>query len=306
MEYIISTKCISKQFGGVSAVRNLNMNVKKGEIYGFLGPNGAGKTTTLKMILNLLKADEGKILLFSKEHVDYCEVFKRIGSMIDTPAFYERLTGKKNLEIHCEYMGFYDKKAIEDVLKTVGLSINESKKVKHYSLGMKQRLAIARAIVTRPELLILDEPINGLDPIGIKDMRNLFESLSREYGMTIIISSHIIGEIEQIADTIGVIDKGCLIKEVAIEKTKGEYSEYIQLVVDDTLKASYILDDKLKLSNFKIVDEHTIRVYDLRHKTTLISRTMILNHIEIEEISMKSLTLEDYFLSLINGGVSRV
>ena len=194
------------------------MHVKKGEIYGFLGPNGAGKTTIMKMLTNLIKPTSGDIEIFGDKLTDTSyEVLKRMGTIIEYPIFYEKLTAKENLLLHCEYMGYYNKEAIDQALQLVYLTNIEDKPVKDFSLGMKQRLGIARAIMTKPELLILDEPINGLDPIGIKEMRDLFKMLCKEYGITILISSHILAEIEQIADTIGIINNGRLVEEISME-----------------------------------------------------------------------------------------
>ena len=175
--------------------------------------------------------------------------------------------------------------------------------MKDFSLGMKQRLGIARAIITKPELLILDEPINGLDPIGIKEIRELFKMLCKEYGITIIISSHILGEIEQIADTIGVINNGRLIKEISMDKINRNQTDYIEVIVDDGKKAAFILENKLALSNFKLIDDHCIRIYESTVPQKMISKALIEHDIEIEAISRKTSSLEDYFLKLINGGV---
>jgi len=174
MKYILKTTNLTKTFKDKNVVSNVNMNIKKGEIYGFLGPNGAGKTTIMKLITNLVKPTEGEIEIFGEKltNTSY-EVLKRMGTIIEYPVFYDKVTGRDNLELHCEYMGYHNKEAIDKALDLVDLKDIENKAVKDYSLGMKQRLGIARAILTKPELLILDEPINGLDPIGIKDMRNL-------------------------------------------------------------------------------------------------------------------------------------
>ena len=202
MSYILRTYNLTKAFDTKEVVSNVNMSIKKGEIYVFLGPNGAGKTTVMKIITNLIKPTAGDIEIFGEKltNTSY-EILKRIGTIIEYPVFYEKLTGRENLELHCEYMGFHNKKVIDETLKLVNLGRIEGKKVKNFSLGMKQRLGIARAIITKPELLILDEPFNGLDPIGIKEQRELFKMLCEEYGITILISSHILSEIEQIADT---------------------------------------------------------------------------------------------------------
>jgi len=196
MNYLLRTTNLVKKFNDKEVVSNVNMNIKKGEIYGFLGPNGAGKTTIMKMIVNLIKPSSGEIEIFGERltNGDY-DTLKRIGSIIEYPVFYEKLTGRENLELHCEYMGYYDKSAIDRVLDLLNLKGIDNKAVSDFSLGMKQRLGIARAIITKAEFLILDEPINGLDPIGIVEIRNLLKMLSSEYGITILISSHILAEI---------------------------------------------------------------------------------------------------------------
>ena len=191
------------------------------------------------------------------------ETLKRIGSIIEYPAFYDKLTAKENLELHCEYMGYHNKEDIEKVLKMVKLTSNNTKVVKEFSLGMKQRLGLARAIVTKPELLILDEPINGLDPEGIREIRELLKLLCKEYRITILISSHILSEIEQIADTIGVLSEGRLIKEIAMNEVRKFNTEYIEIEVEinDCKKATYILDNTLEIKNFKLIDGNKIRIY---------------------------------------------
>ncbi|MEK3976304.1 ABC transporter ATP-binding protein [Psychrobacillus sp. FSL K6-1267] len=306
MSYILKTNHLTKVFEGREVVSSVNMHVQKGEIYGFLGPNGAGKTTVMKMITNLIKPTNGEIEIFGEKLTDRSyEVLKRIGSIIEYPIFYEKLTARETLDLHCEYMGFYDKKEIEKVLEMVNLHTG-GKRVKEFSLGMKQRLGIARAIITKPELLILDEPINGLDPIGIKEMRELFGMLCKEYGITILVSSHILGEIEQLADTIGVINNGKLIKEISMNQLAQSQSDYIELVVQDGKKAAFLLSDKLQLVNFKMVDDHCIRIYESSVSQQMISKVLYEHDIEIEAISKKTSSLEDYFMKLINGGVVSV
>ncbi|WP_251555454.1 ABC transporter ATP-binding protein [Neobacillus muris] len=303
MCYVIKTNQLTKTYKGKEVVANVNMKVKKGEIYGFLGPNGAGKTTIMKMLTNLVKPTSGEIELFGEKltNTSY-ELFKRMGSIIEYPVFYDRLTARENLELHCEYMGYYDKRAIDSALDLVKLKNIDNKSVKEFSLGMKQRLAIARAIITKPELLILDEPINGLDPVGIKELRDLFHMLSHEYGITMLVSSHILGEMEQIADTIGVINDGKLIKEVSMDEIHEQNTEYIELAVTDVKKAFYVLDEILHLENFKVVDSSRFRIYDTALSQSEISKTLILNGVMIEEMNKKNHSLEDYFLTLLNGG----
>lgn len=303
MSYVLKTNNLIKAYSGKEVVSNVSMNINKGEIYGFLGPNGAGKTTVMKMMTNITKPTSGEIEIFGEKltNTSY-EILKRMGTIIENPIFYEKLSGRENLELHCEYMGYYNKKAIDEALDLVNLKNIENKLVKDFSLGMKQRLGIARAIATKPELLILDEPINGLDPIGIKEIRDLFKMLSKEYGITILISSHILSEVEQIADTIGVINKGRLIEEVSMDNIRERTTDYIELTTDDCKKASYILANNLNIANFKVIDNSLIRIYDSRISQKEVSKALILNDISIESINRKSSSLEDYFLKLLNGG----
>lgn len=307
MGYILRTTNLSKKFNNKEVIENVNMNVKKGEIYGFLGPNGAGKTTIMKMVVNLVKPSVGEIEVFGEKLTDKSyEALKRMGSIIEYPVFYDKLTGRENLELHCEYMGYYDKSAIDKALDLINLKGIDSKPVKEFSLGMKQRLGIARAIITKPELLILDEPINGLDPIGIKEMRDILKMLNKEYNITILISSHILGEIEQVADTIGIINNGRLVREVSMDSIREGNLEYIEVATKDCTKAAFSLENDLQISNFKIIDNTFIRIYDLKLSQKDISKALILKDIEIEAISRKNNSLEDYFLNLLNGGKANV
>ncbi|PFW97203.1 bacitracin ABC transporter ATP-binding protein [Bacillus pseudomycoides] len=301
MSYILKTNQLTKSFEGREVVSGVNMHVKKGEIYGFLGPNGAGKTTIMKMITNLIKPTSGEIEIFGEKLTDKSfDVLKRMGTIIEYPIFYDKLTAKENLYLHCEYMGYYDKKSIDHALELVKLHNIENKKVKDFSLGMKQRLGIARAITTKPELLVLDEPINGLDPIGIKELRELFKMLCKEYGITLLVSSHILAEMEQMSDTIGIIQNGKLIKEVSMKSINGEQTEYIEVQVQDVKKAAYILVHNLGLKNYKIMGEQTIRIYEMKATQQEISKAFIMNDIGIESINKKHSSLEEYFLSTMN------
>lgn len=299
MSYILQTNQLTKTIGGKDLVSNVDIHVKKGEIYGFLGPNGAGKTTVMKMITNLWKPTNGTIELFgSTLHENSYEVLKRMGSVIEFPTFYDHMSGKQNLQMHMEYMGYYNAESIQNTLEMLGLTGAADKPVKSYSMGMKQRLGIARAILSKPELLVLDEPTNGLDPAGMKQIRDLFRMLSTEYGISIMISSHLLAEIESIADTIGVINYGKLMKEVSMKKITEMNTAFIELVVEDTRKASYVLAEKLSLNNFKIVDNSKIRIYEMKTSTQEISRAMLVNGVDIASINKKAETLEDYFLKM--------
>lgn len=299
MSYILQTSHLSKTIDGKQLVTDVNIHVKKGEVYGFLGPNGAGKTTVMKMLTNLWKPTSGTVALFGKvlEKTSY-EVLKRMGSIIEFPTFYDHMSGKDNLQLHCEYMGYYNKGSVEEALQMLGLSDAADKPAGSYSLGMKQRLGIARAILCKPELVILDEPTNGLDPAGMKQIRDLFRMLCTEYGMTLMISSHLLPEIESIADTVGVIHHGKMMKEISMKEIAETNTAYIELAVEDTKKAAYVLAEKMQLSNFKIVNGSGIRIYEQGVTTQKISRELMANDVEIASISQHTETLEDYFLKI--------
>ncbi|RKI42085.1 ABC transporter ATP-binding protein [bacterium D16-51] len=299
MSYILQTSHLSKTIDGKQLVTDVNIHVKKGEVYGFLGPNGAGKTTVMKMLTNLWKPTSGTVALFGKalEKTSY-EVLKRMGSIIEFPTFYDHMSGKDNLQLHCEYMGYYNKGSVEEALQLLGLSDAADKPAGSYSLGMKQRLGIARAILCKPELVILDEPTNGLDPAGMKQIRDLFRMLCIEYGMTLMISSHLLPEIESIADTVGVIHHGKMMKEISMKEIAETNTAYIELAVEDTKKAAYVLAEKMQLSNFKIVNDSGIRIYEQGVTTQKISRELMANDVEIASISQHTETLEDYFLKI--------
>lgn len=307
MSNIIQTNQLTKIIDGKELVKDVDIHVKKGEIYGFLGPNGAGKTTVMKMITNLWKPTYGSVELFGEKLTPASyEVLKRMGSIIEFPCFYEHMSGWENLRLHCEYMGYHTPGSIENALEMLGLLEAAKKPVKSYSLGMKQRLGIARAILCRPELLVLDEPTNGLDPAGMKQLRDLFRMLCTEYGITIMISTHILSEIESIADTVGVISKGKMMQEISMQEIAERNTAYIELVVEDTKRPAYVLADKLELTNFKVMDGRTIRIYDVRISASEIAKKLALNEVELISIGRKSESLEEYFLKMTGEGERHV
>lgn len=298
MDYIMETAELRKSYKGNVVADNVNIHIPKGAIYGFVGPNGAGKSTVMKMILNLIRPEAGEVHLFGEKVTDSsCEIFKRVGSIIENPYFYEKMTARQNLELHCEYMGFPNKERIDEVLQMTDLQNTEGKQIRHYSLGMKQRLAIARAILARPEFLILDEPINALDPEGIREMRTLFRRLNQEDGTTIFISSHILSEVDLIADTIGIIRRGKLLAELPIEEIHRHQTEYLSLQVDDVNRAAALLE-KMGLTGFSVLDKEFIRIYDSDISGKALSKALIENGIGLESIGRKHDTLEDYFFQL--------
>ena len=302
MDYIMETVGLRKSYKGNVVVNDVNIHVPKGAIYGFVGPNGAGKSTVMKMILNLIQPEAGEVQLFGEKVTDQSyEVFKRVGSIIENPYFYEKMTARQNLELHCDYMGFPNKERIDEVLQMVDLQNVEGKQIRHYSLGMKQRLAIARAILAKPEFLILDEPINALDPEGIREMRNLFQRLNQEDGTTIFISSHILSEVDLIADTIGIIQHGNLLAELPIEEIHKHQTEYISLQVDDVAHAATLLE-QMGITNFSILDKEFIRIYDSNISGKVLSKALIESGVGLESLGRKQDTLEDYFFQFTEEG----
>ncbi len=299
MPYIIQTNQLTKTIAGKEIVSDVSLHVKKGEIYGFLGPNGAGKTSVMKMLTNLWKPTAGSVELFGETLTPKSyEVLKRMGSILEIPVFYEHLSGRENLRLHCEYMGFYQHGSIEEAMEMLGLADAAGKLVRNYSLGMKERLGIARAILTKPELLILDEPTNGLDPAGMKQVRSLLKTLCLEYGITIMVSSHILSEIESIADTIGVIAHGRMKQETGMKEIEQMSLAYLELTVPDARKAAYVLSDKMGISNFRILENGEIRIYDTAVSTQELSKTLILNNVAVTSIGKKAGNLEEYFLKM--------
>ncbi|MFS0673461.1 ABC transporter ATP-binding protein [Ornithinibacillus sp. 179-J 7C1 HS] len=303
MDYVVQTIGLTKKVKNKEIISDINLHIKRGEIYGFLGQNGAGKTTIMKMLTGLTRPTNGEIVLFGQSFSEKSKnVLKRVGSIIEYPIFFEHLTARENLTLHCEYLGFYDERGIQQALDMVHLKGIEDDIVKDFSLGMKQRLGLARAIITKPELIILDEPTNGLDPIGIKDIRDLILMLNKEYGITFLLSSHILGEMEQVVDRIGVIHGGKLLNEVTLEEIRKQQTDYIELVTTNVDRAVYLLEHELEISNMKMIQGNRIRIYDLTYSQSEISKMLILHDVEIEAIQKHVSSLEDYFYKQINGG----
>ncbi len=300
MDYILQTRKLNKIINGKKIISDLDIHINKGEIYGFLGANGAGKTTVMKMLLNLNKPTSGTIELFGKELTSTSyESLKKIGSIIEFPVFYEELNGESNLKLHCKYMGYDNMSEIGRVLELLQLTEAAKKPVKQYSLGMRQRLGIARAILAKPDLLILDEPTNGLDPIGMKYLRELFCMLRDEWGITIMISTHILSEIENIVDTIGIISHGKLLKEISSNELKKSNKPYIEVCVQGIKKARFVLENMLNLSHVEVIDENRIKIYDSKVTVQEIAKAFVLQEVEILSITKETKSLEDYFMHII-------
>lgn len=300
--FVIETKQLIKVYGEQDVVKAVNIHVKNGSIYGLLGRNGAGKTTIMKMILGLTPITSGKIVVFGQDIKGReKQVFPRIGAIIETPGFYPNLTGTENLEIFAKLRGTVGPNAVKNALEVVGLPYKDKKLFSKYSLGMKQRLGIANAILHDPELLILDEPTNGLDPIGIAEVRNFIKELSVERGKTILISSHILSEIALLADDIGIIDHGLLLEENSMKELKKKNRKYILLQVSDVSKAALILEHQFRLVDYSVHDDQTLRIYDTCLDMAEINKALIVQDIAVISSQVCNDTLEDYFKKITGG-----
>ena len=303
MNTVIKTTNLSKIYGEQKSVDQLSITVNQGEIYGFLGRNGAGKTTTIRMLLGLIRPTYGQIEIFGENlFKNQKRILRRIGSIVEVPGFYENLTAKENLLINAKIIGVHKKNAIDEALEIVGLQNENKKLVGKYSLGMKQRLGIARALLHYPELLILDEPTNGLDPIGIKEMRRLIKSLAAERNITILISSHILSEIEHLADHMGLIHEGKLLEEIGIDHLRKRNRKYLEFQVSNDNKATMLLEEHFNIFDYEVYDEGMVRVYSHLGEQGTINRMFVQNDINVLKIKMSEDRLEDYFERLVGGG----
>lgn len=301
-KYVIETKNLTKQYGTQKSVADLNIHVKQGRIYGLLGRNGAGKTTTMKMLLGLTQPTSGEVTIWGKPlRTNEKKLLPRIGSLIESPGFYPNLTATENLRIFATLRGVPNRNAIKNALDLVGLSYKDKKLFSQYSLGMKQRLAIALAIMHDPELLILDEPINGLDPIGIAEVRSFIRGLCSERGKTILISSHILSEIALLADDIGIIDHGALLEEESLAELEAKSSRHIRFTVSSTTQAARILERNFHETQFIIQDDYKMRLHNLDISVGEIVTVFVENGLTVSEAYVCEESLEDYFKRVTGG-----
>ncbi|GFH96984.1 putative ABC transporter ATP-binding protein YxlF [Lachnospiraceae bacterium] len=301
-KYVIETKNLTKQYGTQKSVADLNIHVKQGRIYGLLGRNGAGKTTTMKMLLGLTQPTSGEVAIWGKPlRTNEKKLLPRIGSLIESPGFYPNLTATENLRIFATLRGVPNRNAIKNALDLVGLPYKDKKLFSQYSLGMKQRLAIALAIMHDPELLILDEPINGLDPIGIAEVRSFIRDLCTERGKTILISSHILSEIALLADDIGIIDHGALLEEESLAELEAKSSRHIRFTVSSTTQAARILERGFHETQFTIQDDYKMRLHNLDISVGEIVTAFVENGLTVSEAYICEESLEDYFKRVTGG-----
>ena len=301
-DYLIETKQLTKIYGEQAAVKNIDLHVKRGRIYGLLGRNGAGKTTTMKMLLGLTQPTSGEGKIWRKTlRGNEKKLLPRIGSLIESPGFYPNLTATENLRIFATLRGVPNRHAIKDALDLVGLPYKDKKLFSQYSLGMKQRLAIALAVLHDPELLILDEPINGLDPIGIAEVRSFIRELCDARGKTILISSHILSEISLLADDVGIIDHGTLLEEESLAELEQKSSKHIHFTVSNTSQAARVLERDFQENHFSVLDDHNIQLYNLTLPIGKIVTAFVANGLEVTEAHSCEESLEDYFRRVTGG-----
>lgn len=300
--YIIETEHLTKRYGAQNSVADLALHVKKGRIYGLLGRNGAGKTTTMKMLLGLTQPTSGEIRLWGEPlQGNERRILPRIGSLIESPGFYANLTATENLRIFATLRGIPNRHAIRDALDLVGLPYQDKKLFSQYSLGMKQRLAIALAVMHDPELLILDEPTNGLDPIGIAEMRSFIRKLCDERGKTVLLSSHILSEVELLADDVGIMDHGALLEEESLAELEQKSGKRIQFTVSDTAQAARILERVFQERGFSVQDDHSLQIRNLALPVGKIVTAFVENGVEVSEAHTREEGLEDYFKRVTGG-----
>lgn len=303
MDCIIETHGLTKRYGEQVSVENLNLHVRPGRIYGLLGRNGAGKTTTMRMLLGLTAPSAGSVRIFGHAMpAKAAQVLPRIGSLIESPGFYPNLTGTENLRIFAILRKLpRPDRAIKSALELVGLPYRDKKLFKQYSLGMKQRLAIALAIMHDPELLILDEPINGLDPIGIAEVRRFIRELCDVRGKTILISSHILSEIALLADDIGIIDHGVLLEEESLEELEAKNGKYIHFTVSDARAAARLLYTRCGMRDFEVLNAHELTLAEPKADIAGLVAQFVQAGLAVQDAHLCEDTLEDYFKKVTGG-----
>ncbi|MEK3981559.1 ATP-binding cassette domain-containing protein [Psychrobacillus sp. FSL K6-2836] len=298
-EYILRTNKLTKKYKNDFAIENINVTIKKGEIYGFIGQNGAGKSTMLRLITGLIFPTGGSIELFGNDNYKLTEVQKRMGAIIENPALFLNMTAQQNLEVHRMQKGIPGKDCIDKTLELVGLADTGNKKAINFSLGMKQRLGLAIALLSDPEFLILDEPTNGLDPMGIVELRELIKKLNREKGFTVLISSHILSELHQLATKFGIIHRGKLLEELTSKELDEKNRQHLQIKVDDPSLGAAVLENNLFTTDFEVMPDGMIKLYSDFDDVRKVSQILTKNGFVIEHLSIMGDSLESYFSKLV-------
>ena len=299
-ETILKATNISKTYGEHKALDKVSIEIKRGMIYGLIGENGAGKSTFMRTIMGLININEGEIELFGETGAKGLQhARRRMGQSIETPALYPELTARENLRVQAANGGVSERE-IDDLLCLMNLQSTNKKKAKNFSLGMRQRLAIASTLITNPEFLILDEPTNGLDPSGIVEMREIIQRLVRERGITVLLSSHLLDELSQVATHYGILHDGKLINELSKEDLSRETRQHIELETTEVEKAVTVLDE-IGVSDYEVINKTEINIYEQLDNVASINRSLVLNDVTVSRIGTTRQKLEDYFLQLTGG-----
>ena len=297
---VIQTTGLSKRYRDKWAVDHLDLRVEQGDIYGFIGQNGAGKSTTLKLLCGLARPTQGDALIFGKPVRDSV-ARRRVGALIEQPGLYPDLSGRENLRLYAALLGLDSpERQVKEILETVGLAPGEKKPVRHYSMGMKQRLGVGLALLGGPDLLLLDEPINGLDPEGIREMRELLLRLNRERGLTILVSSHILGELSKIATRYGIIQQGRMVEQITAGELAQKCTDYLHLRAEQPQKAAALLERALHLTRWEMRPEGEIRIHEMVDGKA-VGRVLAEAGISVEEMGLHRQDLEEYFLERMGG-----
>ncbi|MDR1400671.1 MAG: ATP-binding cassette domain-containing protein [Treponema sp.] len=303
-DYVLRTKDLGKKYGNVYALEKVNVEIKRGDIYGLIGLNGAGKTTFMRAVTGLLFPSAGVVELFGETgEAALRRGRERIGQSIETPALYPNMSAVQNLEIQCIVSGVSNRDTVKKTLETVGLSDTGNKEVKNFSLGMKQRLGLAIALAGNPEFLILDEPMNGLDPKGIIEMRALMRSLVKERGLTLLVSSHLLDELAQVATRYGIIDKGRLVRQLSTEELRCEMRRHIRIVTENPAKAMELLKHTFNITKIETGADGELLVYEHSVKTGEINTLLATHGVVVESITVAEQRLEDYFVKITGGNL---
>lgn len=302
MKKVIELNNINKSFDYKKVMKDVSLTFNEGKIYGLIGKNGAGKSTLLKIIASLAIPNSGEIKVFNEVvNSKNTEYLRNVGVLIEEPIFYERLTVRENLKLQCSYFGFYNEDRIDEVIEELGLSEYKDKKATKLPMGIKQCVAIARAIVTKPKILLLDEPINALDPIKIMKVREILVKLNEEEGVTIIMASHILKELEAIVTDLIFINEGAVCEEVTLKELKDRCGEFIEIRLENVSKATVVLERDLGIRNYTIINENIIRVNNVLVSSKEIFKKLMENDVEVIEVKNQSKSLEEYYFELVGG-----